>query len=99
MSVLKAPPKQPKNATLQIRIDEELKAKLEKYAEFLDTTAAYVVAEALKLVFNKDAAFKQWLEKDNANGSESHTTVVKPELSIPTDSTSSNSNGNKLQFK
>ena len=62
MSVLKAPPKQPKNATLQIRVDEELRLKLDKYAEFLDSTAAYVVSEALRLVFNKDAEFKQWLE-------------------------------------
>ncbi len=33
MSILKAPPKQPKNATLQLRVDEELKLKLDKYAE------------------------------------------------------------------
>ena len=67
LSILKAPPKQSKNATLQVRIDEDLKAKLEKYAEFLDTTAAYVVSEALELVFNKDAEFKEWLEKQQAN--------------------------------
>jgi predicted transcriptional regulator len=68
MSVLKAPPKQPKNATLQIRVDEELKLQLDKYAEFLDSSTAYVVSEALKLVFNKDAEFKQWLESQTANG-------------------------------
>jgi len=62
MSVLKAPPKQPKNATLQVRIDEDLKYKVEKYAEFLQTTGAYVVSEALRLVFNKDVEFKEWLE-------------------------------------
>src|SRR5260370_13739447 len=55
MSILKAPPKQPKNEALQLRIDEELKIKLEKYAEFLDSTESYVVSEALRLVFNKDA--------------------------------------------
>jgi predicted transcriptional regulator len=67
MSVLKAPPKQPRNATLQIRVDEELKLKLDKYAEFLDSTTAYVVSEALKLVFNKDAEFKEWLESQSTN--------------------------------
>lgn len=71
MSVLKAPPKQPKNATLQIRVDEELRLKLDKYAEFLDSTAAYVVSEALRLVFNKDAEFKQWLESQATHGMES----------------------------
>lgn len=59
MAVLKAPPKQPKNATLQVRIDENLKYKVDKYAEFLETTGAYVVSEALRLVFNKDAEFKE----------------------------------------
>lgn len=67
MSVLKAPPKQPKNATLQVRIDEDLKYKVEKYAEFLETTGAYVVSEALRLVFNKDAEFKSWLEERPSN--------------------------------
>ncbi len=70
MSILKAPPKQPKNEALQLRIDEELKIKLEKYAEFLDSTESYVVSEALRLVFNKDAEFKEWLERNEANGKE-----------------------------
>ena len=70
MPVLKAPPKQPKNATLQVRIDEDLKYKVEKYAEFLETTGAYVVSEALKLVFHKDAEFKEWLERQEANSRE-----------------------------
>jgi predicted transcriptional regulator len=61
MSVLKAPPKQSRKATLQIRIGEDLKHKLEKYAEFLDATESYVVTEALRLVFNKDADFREWL--------------------------------------
>jgi len=71
MSVLKAPPKQPKNATLQVRVDEELKLKLDEYAEFLDSTAAYVVSEALKLVFNKDVEFKKWLESRSTNSKKS----------------------------
>jgi len=89
MSVLKAPPKQPKNATLQIRVDEELRLKLDKYAEFLDSTAAYVVSEALRLVFNKDAEFKQWLESQSTRGmesvalEESQTAQGGKELSVP----------------
>jgi len=79
MSILKAPPKQPKNATLQLRVDEELKLKLDKYAEFLDSTESYVVSEALKLIFNKDAEFKEWLERHQTNNGESNA----EEVSVP----------------
>ena len=73
MPILKAPPKQPKNATLQVRIDEEVKIKVDTYAEFLESSAAYVVSEALKLVFNKDAEFKRWLESRLANSKRAAT--------------------------
>ena len=52
-------------------MDEELKTKLDTYTEFLDSTESYVVSEALKLVFNKDAEFKEWLGRQEANGNES----------------------------
>ena len=79
MSILKAPPKYPKNTTVQLRIDEELKTKLDKYAEFLESTTAYVVSEALKLVFNKDAEFKEWLESEPTNNKKS----VEVEAALP----------------
>lgn len=62
MAILKSPPKPPKNETLQIRIEEETKLKLQKYAEFIAASQAYVVSEALKLIFHKDHEFKTWLE-------------------------------------
>ena len=61
MPLLKAPPKQPKAATIQIRVEEDVKLRLEKYAEFIDSSPAYVVTEALKLLFKKDEEFKSWL--------------------------------------
>jgi hypothetical protein len=70
MAVLKAPPKQPKNTTVQIRLEEELKFKLERYAQFIEASSSYVVAEALKLVFRKDDGFNVWLLKHPANGDE-----------------------------
>jgi predicted transcriptional regulator len=70
MAVLKAPPKQPKNVTVQIRLEEELKFKLDRYAKFIEASSSYVVAEALKLVFRKDDAFNVWLLKHPANGDE-----------------------------
>jgi predicted transcriptional regulator len=50
MAILKSPPELSKNETLQLRIEEEVRSKLEEYAEFLDSSESYVVSEALKLV-------------------------------------------------
>jgi predicted transcriptional regulator len=72
MAILKSPPKPPKNETLQIRVEEEVRSKLAKYAEFIDSSESYVVSEALKLVFRKDVDFKVWLDEHIQNGEEPH---------------------------
>ncbi len=68
MAILKSPPKPPRNETLQIRVEEQVRSKLAKYAEFIDSSESYVVSEALKLVFRRDDEFKSWLEDTNHNG-------------------------------
>ena len=68
MAILKPPPKPPKNDTLQIRIEEAIRSKLSKYAEFIGSSESYVDGEALRLLFNKDDHFKTWLEEQNRNG-------------------------------
>lgn len=73
MSVLKAPPKQPKTTVVQLRLDDETKLKLAKYAVFLDCSPSYVVTEALKLVYNKDKEFQSWLAGQLAKTSEPTT--------------------------
>ena len=73
MPVLKAPPKQPKTTVVQLRLDDEARTKLAKYAEFLDCSPSYVVAEALKLVCNKDKEFQAWLSDPHTKTSESST--------------------------
>ena len=60
MALLKAPSKQPKTTTLQVRLAEEVRHNLDRYAKFIDANASYVVGEALKLLFRKDAEFKRW---------------------------------------
>lgn len=70
MAVLKAPPKQPKTTVVQLRLDDEARAKLTKYAEFLDCSPSYVVTEALKLVYNKDKEFQTWLSGQQTNNQE-----------------------------
>ena len=68
MSLVKPPPKKAKTASLQVRIDEEVKQKLDLYAQFIESTPSHVVAEALKLLFNRDAEFKRWLgQHTNSN--------------------------------
>lgn len=67
MPILKSPPKTPKNETLQLRIEEDIRWKLTKYAEFIDASESYVVSEALKLLFRKDDDFKSWLGQHPIN--------------------------------
>lgn len=71
MSILKSPPKHPKNATIQVRLEEEVRRALDRYAEFIDANPSYVVSEALKLLFRKDREFNQWLDQHmNGDGKE-----------------------------
>ncbi len=69
MAILKAPPLQPKNETIQLRVSQDLKFRLTRYAEFLHATTSYVMSEALHRIFEKDRDFKAWLEEHpNASG-------------------------------
>ena len=63
MPLVKPPSKQPKTTNVQVRLDEEVKRSLDRYAEFLDASPSYVVSEALKLVCRKDKEFQDWLSK------------------------------------
>ena len=67
MSIPKAPPKQRKAVTVQARVEELVKTRLELYAEFIDASPSYVITEALKLLFRKDDDFKRWAERHTNN--------------------------------
>jgi len=60
MALLKAPSKQPHTTTLQVRLEEDVRHNLDRYAEFIEANPSYVVSEALKLLFRKDAEFIRW---------------------------------------
>ena len=77
MPVLKAPPKQPKTTVVQLRLDDEARMRLTKYAEFLDGSPSYVVSEALKLVCNKDKDFQSWLSGQPTTKGESFQLELK----------------------
>jgi len=67
LPLLKAPSKQPKTTTLQLRLEEEVRRSLDRYAEFIGANASYVVSEALKLLFKRDTEFKRWLSEHPTN--------------------------------
>ena len=75
MSILKPPPRQPKNESLQLRVSTEFKFKLQRYAQFLEATPSYVVTEALNRIFDKDRDFKTWLEQHPLNTGEAQIEV------------------------
>ncbi len=72
MALLKAPSKQPKTTTLQVRLEEEVRHNLDRYAEFIDANVSYVMSEALKLLFRKDEEFKRWLGQHTNNLNQEH---------------------------
>jgi predicted transcriptional regulator len=61
MAIIKAPFKQPKSVTIQARVEESVKIRLDQYAKFIDSTPSYVITEALKILFKRDDEFKTWL--------------------------------------
>jgi len=80
LPLLKAQPKQPKSATIQIRVEEDAKLRLDKHAEFINSSPASVVTEALKLLFKKGAEFKSWLGQ-HADNSEAQRHTSKAAIS------------------
>jgi predicted transcriptional regulator len=76
MALLKAPSKQPKTTTLQVRLEEEVRHNLDRYAEFIDATPSYVVSEALKFLFKKDDEFKRWQEQQASSDNYQQTEGV-----------------------
>lgn len=73
MPLLKAPLKQTKTTTLQVRLEEEVRHNLDRYAEFIGANASYVVSEALKPLFRKDDEFKRWLGEHPTNINQEQT--------------------------
>ncbi len=72
MALLKAPSKQPKTTTLQVRLEEEVEHDLGRYAEFIGANPPYVVSEVLKLLFRKDAEFKHWADQHRNDPNPGH---------------------------
>ncbi len=84
MPVLKPPPKLIRNATIQVRVEEDVDTKLKKYAEFIDATPAFVVAESLRMLFSKDAEFREWLAQHGDKATATQTEKPIPQESAQT---------------
>lgn len=81
MPILKAPPVQPKNETLQLRVSQDLKLRLMRYAEFIHTNASFVVSAALERLFRKDAEFQQYLATYKPTDTENQKGEQQPQRS------------------
>ncbi len=77
MPILKAPPIQPKNETLQLRVSQDLKFRLMCYAEFIRASASYVVSEALERLFRRDIEFQESLVTHKPPNSGDHSKEEK----------------------
>ena len=82
MALLKAPSKQPKTTTLQVRLEEEVRHNLDRYAEFIEANPSYVVSEALKLLFKKDTEFRHWLSGRRAKNNETFSKRASVQLAL-----------------
>lgn len=80
MAIIKTPPKQPKSVTIQARVEESVKTQLDQYAQFIESTPSYVIAESLKVLFKRDDEFKSWLAQ-HTNNSETHRHTSKAVIS------------------
>ena len=63
MAIPKSPAAPPQNESVQTLLEEGIRAKLHKCAEFANSSESYVVSEARKLLFRKDDDFKMWLQQ------------------------------------
>jgi hypothetical protein len=77
MPILKAPPVEPKNETLQLRVSQDLKFRLMRYAEFIHASAAYVVSAVLDNLFRKDREFQEYLANCQSPQSGDHSEEEK----------------------
>jgi len=50
-----------------VRLEEDVRLNLKKYAQFIDASPSYVVGEALKLLFKRDQEFRHWLGHQTDN--------------------------------
>ena len=69
--------RKPEKKPVSARLDEETRAMLDQYAKFIgDASHEYVIAGALRLLFERDKEFAKWLTQNSSSA------PAKPEVSV-----------------
>ncbi len=84
MSFLKAPPQEPKNETVQLRLSQIVKFRLARYAEFIHASPSYIVTEMLERLFRKDTEFQAYLATYKPTETEDNPEGGGPQSSVLT---------------
>jgi hypothetical protein len=65
MALIPKVERKPDKKPVSARLDEETRALLDRYAQFLgDASHEYVIGESLRLLFRRDKEFIAWLAKN-----------------------------------
>ncbi|HEX2453126.1 MAG TPA: hypothetical protein VHI99_05465 [Vicinamibacterales bacterium] len=62
-------PRQPKHTKerLEVKLEQSLLQKLDRYCQYLDSDREYVVSCVLQVAFRKDKGFAEWLGSQEAD--------------------------------
>src|SRR5262249_47776017 len=66
MPLIEKQTKKPDTDVITVRMEKELIAELEAYAEFIDSQKSYIVAQVLATTFGNDTEFQEWRAKNAA---------------------------------
>jgi len=69
MAIITRPPATIAKKAVTVRMPEPVVETLHQYASFIGSTLDYVVVEALRLIFKKDAEFKAWKDQQRTPAS------------------------------
>ena len=80
MALIPKVERKPDKKPVSARLDEETRAMLDRYAQFLgDASHEYVIGESLRLLFRRDKEFIEWLANNDgtAQSTPEPTAVTK----------------------
>ena len=69
MSLITRQPKPPARQPVSLKLEADVFASLKAYATFLESSQEYVITQLLRLAFQKDKEFQQWLTEHGPSAS------------------------------
>jgi hypothetical protein len=74
----------PKREQINIRLNPDTLETLERYCRFISSSQNYVVEQSLRLTFNKDRAFQEWLRHNRTTVEKKETIATRqPSAKMP----------------